>query len=147
MNYDDYCKACDEIIEKNSEYLEIFEQDLSASGLKDKTIKRHLSNVSLYIDIFLLREEPLTMDHGTVMIDFFLGDYFIRKCMWSTPGSIKRTAASIKKFYKCMMEHEIVKKSDYEYLCHEIKNGIETWQKNCEIYNEHGQLSPFAFFF
>ena len=51
MNYDDYCKECDEIIAKNDEYLDIFEQELSASGLKDKTIKRHLSNVSFYINV------------------------------------------------------------------------------------------------
>ncbi len=35
-------------------------------------------------------------------INDFLGEFFIRKCMWSTPGTIKRTAASIKKFYKFM---------------------------------------------
>lgn len=147
MNYDDYSKARDEIRAKNSEYLVLFEQALIADGLKDSTIKRHLSNVDFYINEFLLYEEPLTMDYGVGRIDSFLGDFFIRKCMWSTPGNIKSTAASIKKFYKCMMDRGIVKKSNYEFLCSEIKDGMETWQTDCALYNDPDEPNPFAFFF
>lgn len=111
MDYDDYSKACDKIRAKNSEYLDLFEHALIEDGLKDSTIKRHLSNTDFYINDFLLYEEPLTIDYGISRIDSFLGDFFIRKCMWSTPGNIKSTAASIKKFYKCMMNHGIVKKA------------------------------------
>ena len=107
MNYDDYSKACDKIRAKNSEYLNLFEQVLVDDGLKDSTIKRHLSTIDFYINDFLLYEEPLTMDYGIGKIDSFLGDFFIRKCMWSTPGNIKSTAASIKRFYKCMQHNRI----------------------------------------
>ena len=147
MNYDDYSKACDKIRAKNSEYLNLFEQALVDDGLKDSTIKRHLSTIDFYINDFLLYEEPLTMDYGIGKIDSFLGDFFIRKCMWSTPGNIKSTAASIKRFYKCMMDCGIVKKSNYEFLCSEIKDGMETWQDDCAIYNDPEQPNPFAFFF
>lgn len=147
MNYDDYNKACDEIRATNSEYLHLFEQALVADGLKGSTIKRHLSNIDFYINNFLLYEEPLTMDYGTGRIASFLGDFFIRKCMWSTPGNIRSTAASIKKFYKCMTDCGIVKKRNYELLCTEIKNGMETWQADCAIYNDPDQPNPFAFFF
>lgn len=147
MDYDDCSRAYDEIRSKNNEYLELFEQDLISSGLKDSTIKRHLSNIDFYINSFLLYEEPLTMDYGTRRIDSFLGDFFIRKCMWSTPGNIKSTAASIKKFYKCMMEHGIVKKSAYEFLCSEINGGMEIWQADCSAYNDPDEPNPFAFFF
>lgn len=147
MDYVDYGKACDKIRAKNREYLDLFEQTLTENGLKDSTIKRHLSNIDFYINNFLLHEEPLTMDYGIGRIDSFLGNFFIRKCMWSTPGNIKSTAASIKKFYKCMMDHGIVKKSDYEFLCSEIKDGMETWQTVCAIYNDPAEPNPFAFFF
>ena len=147
MNYDDYSKACDKIRAKNSEYLNLFEQALVDDGLKDSTIKRHLSTIDFYINDFLLYEEPLTMDYGIGKIDSFLGDFFIRKCMWSTPGNIKSTAASIKRFYKCMMDCGIVKKSNYEFLCSEIKDGMETWQADCAIYNDPEQPNPFTFFF
>jgi len=147
MDYNDYSKTCDEIRAKNSEYLDLFEQALIEDGFKDSTIKRHLSNIGFYINDFLLHEEPLTIDCGIGRIDSFLGDFFIRKCMWSTPGNIKSTAASIKKFYKCMMERGIVKKSDYEFLCSEIRDGMETWQADCAIYNDPDEPNPFAFFF
>ena len=77
MNYDDYSKACDKIRAKNSEYLNLFEQVLVDDGLKDSTIKRHLSTIDFYINDFLLYEEPLTMDYGIGKIDSFLGDFFI----------------------------------------------------------------------
>ncbi len=146
MDYDDYNKVCDEIRAKNNEYLDIFEQALVADGLKESTIKRHLSNIDFYINRFLLYWEPLTMDYGMERIDSFLGDFFIRKCMWSTPGNIKSTAASIKKFYKCMVDHGIVKKKDYEFLCSEIRDGMETWQADCASYNDPGEPNPFSFF-
>ena len=37
-----------------------------------------------YINDFLLRTDAYSMEHGVSMIDDFLGDFFIRKCMWST---------------------------------------------------------------
>ncbi len=147
MNYDDYSNMCDKIMAKNSEYLDLFEHTLIADGLKANTIKRHLFNVDFYINDFLLHEEPLSIDYGIERIDSFLGDFFIRKCMWSTPGNIKSTAASIKKFYKCMKDHEIVKKKDYEFLCSRIKNGMETWQNDCALYNDPDEPNPFYYFF
>lgn len=147
MDYDEYNKSCDEIRDKNSEYLELFEQALLESGLKDSTIRRHLSNVDFYINDFLLYEEPLTIEYGISKIDSFLGDFFIRKCMWSTPGNIKTTAASIKKFYKCMLDHGIIKNSHYKFLCSEIRDDMEIWQENCAIFNDPDQPSPFGFFF
>ena len=147
MDYDNYQIACNEIRAKNNEYLDLFEEALITDGLKSSTIKRHLSNVDFYINEFLLYNEPLTMDYGTARIDSFLGEFFIRKCMWSTPGNIKSTAASIKKFYKCMMDQGIVKKEAYEFLCSEIRDGMETWQSDCVKYNDPDEPNPFAFFF
>lgn len=147
MEYDDYSNACDEIRKKNNEYLALFEQSLIKDGLKVSTVKKHLSNVDFYINEFLLYMEPLTMDYGMKRIDSFLGDFFIRKCMWSTPGNIKSTATSIKKFYRCMMDHGIVEKSDYDFLCSEIRHGMENWQADCAAYNDPDEPNPFAFFF
>ena len=83
------------------------------------------------------------MEDGTLYLDFFLGDFFIRKCMWSTPGNIKTNAASIKKFYKCMLDNQKIDKSSYDYLCNDIKENLSTWQINCEIYNDPDAPSPF----
>lgn len=46
-----------------------------------------------------------------------------------------------------MMDRGIAKKSSYEFLCSEIKEGMETWQADCAAYNNPDELNPFAFFF
>lgn len=145
FDYEEYEIACKKIQIENEEYLDLFELDLMKSGLSDKTILRHLRNVDFYINTYLIREEPRPMIDGTFYIDFFLGDFFIRKCMWSTPGNIKTNAASIKKFYKCMLDNDKISKDSYNYLCSEIKENLVTWQTNCEIYNNPDLPSPFSF--
>ena len=57
----DYDEARDEIKAKNREYLDLFEQDLIAEGLKSNTIKRHLVNADLYINNFLNQGWPGNM--------------------------------------------------------------------------------------
>ena len=71
---------------------------LSEKGLVKKTIKKHLSNIDLYLNSFLNYYEVETMEVGINRIDSFLGDWFVRKCMWSSKNSIKENSASIKKF-------------------------------------------------
>ena len=142
--YEIYEKKCEEIRRINAELLGMFEKDLSS--LSPKTIKRHLSNVDLYINDYLLRQDALTMEHGIEMIDDFLGYFFIRKCVWSTPATIKSTAASIKKFYKCMMKHGKITGRAYDALCNEIKTGMEYWQEDCAMYNDPDAEYPFMFF-
>ena len=119
----------------NHEYLLLFQEDLENAGLKDKTIYNHLSNVNLFINDFLIYYMDATMEEGITMLGDFLGDYFIRKCMWSTPATVKTTAASLKKFYKSMAEHGKIEKKDYDYVCHDIKESMGYWQERCREYS------------
>ena len=146
FDHEEYEKKCEVIRAANKELLDIFEKDLIASGLSAKTIDRHLSNVDFYINVYLLRAEPHPMEDGVGMIDLYLGDFFIRRCMWSTPGNIKTNAASIKKFYKCMLDHKKIPKKNYDYLCEEIKDGMELWQEDCAMYNDPDAPNPFSIF-
>ena len=131
------------IRKENDEFLDLFEKDLFASGLSEKTVYRHLRNADFYLNTFLLREGPLSMTDGPFQLDSFLGDFFIRKCMWSPPGNIRTNATGIKKFYKCMLDYEKIEKSAYDFLCIDIKENLTNWQINCEIYNDSGSANPF----
>ncbi len=146
IDYEEYEKQCEAIRAANMELLDIFKKDLTAAGLSSKTVNSHLSNVAFYINEYLLREEPATMWEGVAYLDTFFGEFFIRKCMWSTPATIKSTAASIKKFYKCMLSHNKIPKENYDFLCSEIKNGMEQWQADCAQYNDPDAPNPFFFF-
>ena len=146
--YRDYEHKCNEIRMINEIYLEELEKDLLKAGLKEKTVNRHLRNVDFYVNTFLLREEPLEMISGTssFYIDDFLGYFFIRKCAWSTPRTIKSSAASIKKFYKSMLQRGHIDKSDYSRLTESIKDNMDTWLEDCEIYNDPNAPNPFSIF-
>ena len=146
FDYEKYEQECERIRTTNDKLLELFEKDLSDSGLSIKTINRHLANADFYINDFLLREEAHPMEDGVGMIYLFLGDFFIRKCMWSTPATIKSTAASLKKFYKCMLDHGKIQKNEYDYLCSDIKDGMPQWQADCEQFNDPYADNPFDWF-
>ena len=100
----DYLDFSEQNEDTNYEYLILFQEDLENAGLKDKTINNHLSNANLFINDFLIYHMDATMEEGVTMLGDFLGDFFIRKCMWSTPATVKTTAASLKKFYKSMAD-------------------------------------------
>lgn len=120
----DYLDFSEKNEDTNHEYLLLFQEDLENAGLKDKTIYNHLSNVNLFINDFLIYYMDATMEEGVTMLGDFLGDYFIRKCMWSSPSTVKTTAASLKKFYKSMAEHGKIEKKDYDYVCRDIKESM-----------------------
>lgn len=143
MDYDQYLEECKKIKERNYLLLDLFKDDLIQSGLKDKTISRHLSNVEFYINEFLLYRDAYHMEEGLNMLDDYLGNFYICKCLWSTPGNIKSTAASIKKFYKSMVDHGKVDKEDYYDLCSLIKDSMDIWQMDCAIYNDPESPNPF----
>lgn len=131
----DYLDFSEQNEDTNHEYLLLFQEDLENAGLKQKTIYNHLSNANLFINDFLIYNMDATMEEGVTMLGDFLGDFFIRKCMWSTPATVKTTAASLKKFYKSMAEHGKIEKKDYYYVCRDIKESMEYWQECCAEYN------------
>ena len=134
--YEDYEKDCERIRKENESYLKIFETELKKKGLTEKTIKNHLGNVELYINEYLLREDALSMENGLCGLDSFFY-FFIHKCMWSTPSSVKGMAASLKKFYKCMADQGKVDADEYIVFADEIKENVPVWQEECADYNDY----------
>lgn len=131
----DYLDFSEQNEDTNHDYLILFQEDLENAGLKQKTIYNHLSNADLFINDFLNYHMDATMEEGVTMLGDFLGDFFIRKCMWSTPATVKTTSASLKKFYKSMADHGKIEKKDYDYVCRDIKESMEYWQECCAEYN------------
>lgn len=132
---DNYEEKIKENIKRNKKFIKEFKKWLRGKNLSDKTIKKHVSNVEFYLDDFLNYYDITKMEDGCLMIDDFLGDWFIRKCMWSSKTSIKENAASIKKFYQCMNELGYVSDDDYKGLCFIIKEGMEYWLEELEMYD------------
>jgi hypothetical protein len=146
MDYEEYEKKCEQIQAENERHLEAFEAWLIEKGLSEKTIYNHLGNIEFYLNTYLQREDAIDMKQGCYQLDNYFGYFYIRKCLWSTPNNIKTTAASLKKFYRCMLENGMIESEDYEDLCETIKENMEEWQETCGIYNDPSQESPFSYF-
>ena len=139
----DYEKIEVKNIKRNKKFLDFFRKNMESEGLSSKTIYKHVNNASFYINTFLLHYDIETkMEDGIALIYIFLNDWFIRKCMWASVNSIKETAFSIKKFYKCMMENDYVDKENYEFFVQEIKEGIAD---AIEALKEFDDIDEFVF--
>lgn len=141
MEFDNYVKNEKENKERNKKFFEVFEADLKEKGLSPKTIRRHVSNAELFLNGYLYPYEELKMEDGPGSVGMFLSYYFIRKCLWSTPASLKSTGASIKKFYKSMRDHGYIEKEAYEDLVYHMKESMDDWCEECAEYNETGSFS------
>ena len=119
--------------------LAVFATYLRGRGLKEKTIENHLFNVEFYLDTYLARMGNASVREGIDLLEGFLGNFFIHDCMWSSKASIKSTAASIKKFYRCMAWQGVVTREQYRALCAQIKERQPDWIAELEAW-ERGDL-------
>ena len=75
------------------------------------------------------------MEEGCFTLEEFF-QFFIHKCMWSMPSSVRSMGASLKKFYKCMLENEKIKKESYDFFIAEIKENISDLAEECDDWND-----------
>jgi len=133
MDYMDnkkYESEVKEIEKSNKVYKSTYKKWLKAKVLSEKTINNHVNNVDFYINYYLNYYGPQDVKAGCYSIGGFLGNFFIRKALWSSCAQIKSNAASIKKFYKCMLEQGVIEKDDYANLCEDIKENMDEWLAN-----------------
>lgn len=136
MNMEEYELRIERLVKENAKYMELFEKELDETGISAKTIQNHLSNVDTFLNDYLIYYQDAAMKDGIQHFSDFILEFYIRKCMWSTPSNVKTTAASIKKFYRCMVKSGYVGKEDYQLLCNEIKEDMEHWQEECRLFND-----------
>ena len=70
-DYEKYEANCQKIRIANQKLLTDFESWLKSSGLSQKTIKNHLSNVDFYINEYLLYEDAVQAKDGVHSISIF----------------------------------------------------------------------------
>jgi len=104
--------------------------------LSEKTASTHTYNVAFFGNDFVLNYEDETLDQAIPFIDEFLGSWFIRKCMWSTPTAIKANITSLKKFYTWMAENKHISPEDLAEFTVTVKKEKEEWLDRCTKYND-----------
>ena len=89
----------------NQPLLDDFEAWLEQSGLSEKTVKTHVSNIDFFTH-YLVYYEPLNkLDEATDSdVNWFLADWFPRKALWASVTSVKSYLTSFRKFFRWMGE-------------------------------------------
>ncbi len=132
----DYELKIEQNRKRNEKFIKEFESWLTQKDLVKKTIRKHLNNVSLYINDYLNYYDVEKMEDGIYSIYGFLDGWFIEKCLWSSRNSLKETASSIKKFYQCMSELGYVAVDDYKKLCREIKDNMDEFLAQMDAFDD-----------
>lgn len=135
-DYERYEKNCKKIRVANGRLLNEFEAWLKSSGLSEKTISNHVSNIDFYINEYLLYEDATQAKDGVNAVGMFLGYWFIKKAMWASPSSIRGNAASLKKFYTFMQEKGLIDREDLDGLKQTIKEDMPEWLATLERYDD-----------
>ena len=123
----DFEKGGDRIREENGSLLDAFSDSLRERGLKEKTINKHLGNVEFYTDDYLLYYDLNEAKDGIAMMDGFFNGFFLRKAMWSGVTATRETVASLKKFYKFLVDRGDIDAVDYRFLLDEVKQEMPGW--------------------
>jgi hypothetical protein len=134
--YKDYEKTCGQIRQENTLLLDDFVALLRGQRLAPGTIRKHRENVEFFINEFLLYHDATRPAEGIGEISEFLGDWFIRKAMWSTPRYIKATATSLYKFYGFLAAPDKITLAELAELKGTIARHLAEWQARCQRYND-----------
>lgn len=140
MNYEEEVKKNSK---RNEKFLKGFEAWLNDKHLTEETINRHIDNTDFFINLYLNYYDIIRVEAGYCEVVDYLGDFFIRKCMWATKSTIKETAASLKKFYCYMCENGYIDNEDYKYLCEDIRQSMDIVFKNFESFM-NGSFEQFS---
>ena len=132
----DYNKKVEENRKRNEKYIKEFEKWLKEKGLVDKTIRKHLNNVDLYINDYLNYYEITKVEDGIDDVYSFLSGWFIEKCLWASKNSLKETAVSIKKFYQYMSENNYVRVEDYNEMSYFIKDNMDEFLEQVDAFED-----------
>jgi hypothetical protein len=136
IDFAQYEKDCERIRNENEKLLQGFAKHLNKSGIKEKTTRKHCLNIDSFLDYFLLYEEAVSAAKGIDMIGEYLGDFYIRKCMWSSPAQTKLTITSFKKFYAYLSTIGKVTPENLKEMNVRIKAFSADWIEAVRIYND-----------
>jgi len=127
---DDYKKweaDCEKVRAENKKLLEAFGKWLDTKQLKEKTIQDHIFNVDLFVNDYLLYYDITKAVDGASSVSSFFNEWFYRKAMWASENSVKKTAASLKKFYQYLFEAGAVKELDVIELKTTCRERMPEW--------------------
>ena len=97
--YERYERECESIRAENDELLDDFAGWLHEQGLSDTTITRHVNNIDLYVNYYLLESQATPASAGWDDVRSYLDYWFIRKVSasaWATRSNAARLSSVVR---------------------------------------------------
>ena len=136
LSYEERERRRKEQLAFNETYLTGFADHLRRKGISEKTVDKHLDNVSLFLNVYLLDEDVPPLPGGCFLMDDYLGRYLIERPAYTSPAMISESATSLKRFYKYMLEEDQIRKEDYGVVLEDIRLGWPMWRDACRENND-----------
>ena len=113
---------------------DLFTQHLTEKGYKQPTITRHLNIIKFVFDYLEEFEEIHPLEVTTEFIEYFVGDFHIRKIQGTKPRQLMSILATYKKFYQLMRDLGYLDEHVYEEIMTECNNG-KKYRERYESYH------------
>ncbi len=91
----------------------------------------HQENIDFFLNEFVAEHYVAGIEDAHLYLEDFYA-YLIKKCIWATPAEIKGVASSQKKFYKCMLENNLISKMEFSELSDSNKICLEYSLEFCD---------------
>lgn len=95
----------------------------------------HVDRIGFFASVFLLDYQDKSLAEGYDEIDAYLGDWFIRKTMFSDFGTFEANIASFRKFYEYLLSAGHLDQAGYQELLTLIETSAPVWLRHLERYN------------
>jgi len=132
-DFEKFEEKVEEQVARNNKIIDGFRKWLKQNKLNEKTIRKHVNNVSLYANHYLQYNDITPIEEGHRQIDYYFGYWFKHKVMSSVSG-LKENITSIKKLYTYLHSINQISKLDLEEMNFFIKEAKCDWIEEANEY-------------
>ncbi|MFC7337848.1 hypothetical protein ACFQY0_11720 [Haloferula chungangensis] len=133
---DSYEKRRKELEAANRPLLHAFHEHLFKKRVGKKKSADHVDNLAFFANEYLLNYEELPLAENYDGINFFLGDWFIRKCAWANEASLAEYIDTFRKFYDFLHLDGRIDQARHQELHQLIDDSKATWLRHLRRYND-----------
>ncbi len=125
-----YQQACEAQRRKNERLLTDFETTLTYEGLPTREAQQYLSDIRLFLDGYLLRQDDNALDMGCYLVDDFVEEFLVAQGD-TTPDDVDRICTALLRFYGHLLGEAHIEEEDYEELDATIDAQLAEWKQAC----------------